>query len=262
MQMTMPLPRSSPKKDTLVKQIIEEKVDRIKIWMSMNHLQMNDTKTEFITFGTPHLLSKKNLDSLTIGGTTVSCSKTIKFLGAFLDETLSFKQHVAACAKLAVYGIHLIKNVRRYLTMATTNMLMCTLVLSQLDCINSILTNTPLTTTKPYQKSRTKLPKSSTKRPNGPVQHLPWNSFIGYQSDTGVTLNFSQLCIKLHGMGPAYLSDRLKIKNNARNTQLTSSTTLYLEVPFNKKRSFADRGFSYMATQHWNTLWNHIKIVN
>ena len=113
---------------------------------------MNDTKTEFITFGTTHMLSKKNFDSITIGGTTVNCSKTIKFPGALLDETLSFEQHVAAHAKLALYGIHLIKNVRKYLTMATTKMLMCTLVLSQLDCINSILTNTSLTTTKPYQK--------------------------------------------------------------------------------------------------------------
>ena len=136
-------------KDTLVKQIVEEKVNRIKNWMCMNHLKMNDTKTEFITFGTTHLLNKKNLDSITIGDTTVKSSKTIRFLGVLLDDTLSFKQHVAACAKSALYGIHLIKNVRKYLTMATTKMLMCTLVLSQLDCINSILTNTSLTTTKP-----------------------------------------------------------------------------------------------------------------
>ena len=166
--------------------------------MCMNHIQMNDTKTEFITFGTTHLLSKKNLDLITIGGTTVNCSKTIIFLGALLDETLSFKQHVAAYAKLALYGIHLIKNVKKYLTIATTKMLMCTLGLSQLDCINCILTNTSLTTTKPYQKSRTKLHESSIKRSNGPVQHPPWNSFTGYQSDTDVTLNFSLLCIKLY----------------------------------------------------------------
>ena len=31
-------------------------------------------------------------------------------------------------------------------------MLLCALILSQLDCINLILTNTLLTTTKPYQK--------------------------------------------------------------------------------------------------------------
>ena len=87
--------------------------------MCMSHLQMNDTRTEFITFGTPHLLSKKNLDSLTIGGTTVGCSTTRNFLCAFVDETLSFKQHVAAHASLALYRIHLMKNVRKYLTMAT-----------------------------------------------------------------------------------------------------------------------------------------------
>ena len=39
-------------KDTLVKHSIEEKVDRIKNWMCMNHLQMNNAKTEFITFST------------------------------------------------------------------------------------------------------------------------------------------------------------------------------------------------------------------
>ena len=147
-------------------------VDRIKYWMCMNHLQMNYIKTEFINIGTPHLLSKKDLDSITVGGTTVSCSKTVKFLGSLLDETLSFMQHVAAQAKLALYGIHLTKHVRKYLTTATTKMLMCALVLSQLDCINSILTNTSLTPTNLIKKSRTKLPKSSTKRLNGPLQHL------------------------------------------------------------------------------------------
>ena len=63
----------------------------------------------------------------------------------------------------------------------------------------------------------------------------------------------------LHGMGPAYLRNRLKVKNITRNTQLTSCSTLYLEVPFNKRRTVADRGFSYMAAQHWNVLPNHIK---
>ena len=48
--------------------------------------------------GTAHLLSKKNLEPVAIGGTTVRCLKTLKFLCALVDETLSFKQHVAAHA--------------------------------------------------------------------------------------------------------------------------------------------------------------------
>ena len=64
----------------------------------MNHLQMNDTRIKFITFDTPHLFSKKNFDSIAIGGTTVRCSKTITLLCALVDDTLSVKQHVAAHA--------------------------------------------------------------------------------------------------------------------------------------------------------------------
>ena len=60
-------------KDTLVKHGIEDKEDRIKNRMCMNHLQMNDTKTEHITFGTSNLFSKKDLVLYT-GGFHLSCT--------------------------------------------------------------------------------------------------------------------------------------------------------------------------------------------
>ena len=173
---------------------------------------------------------------------------------------MSFKQHVAACAKSALYGIHLIKTIRKYLTMATTIMLMCTLVLSQLDCINSILTTTSLTTTKPYQIIQNQVARIIYKKTKwtsatSSMKQLPWLP-IRY------SCHFKLLTIvykTLHGMGPAYLRNRLKVKNITRNTRLTSCSTLYLEVPFNKRRTVADMGFSYMAAQHWNVLPNHIK---
>ena len=213
------LTQAFTQKDTLVKQIVEEKVNRIKSWMSMNHLQMNDTKTEFITFGTTHLLNKKNLDSITFGDTTVKSSKMIKFLGVLLDETLSFKQHVAAHAKSALYGIHLIKNVRKYLTMATTKMLMCTLVLSQLDCINSILTNTSLTTTKPYQKIQNQAARIIYKK-------TKWTSATSSMKQLHWLPIRYRCCFKLlmivyktlHRMGPAYLRNRLKVKKTTPET--------------------------------------------
>ena len=141
--------------------------------------------------------------------------KTIKFLGALLDETLSFKQHVAAHAKSALYGIHLIKNVRKYLAMATTKMLICTLVLSQLDCSNSILANTSLTTTKPYKKiqnqaARIIYEKSKWTSATSSMKQLHWLP-IRYRCC------FKLLMIvykTLHGMGPAYLSDRLRFKTS------------------------------------------------
>ena len=81
-----------------MKQMIAEYVDRIKNWMCMNYLQMNDTRIEFHTFSTSHLFHKKNFDAIAIGGTTVRCSKTITFLCALVDDTLSVQQHMAAHA--------------------------------------------------------------------------------------------------------------------------------------------------------------------
>ena len=187
--------------------------------MYMNHLQMNDTRTEFITFGTPYLLIKKNFDSWTIGGTTVSCSKRIKFLCVFMDKTLSFKQDVAAHASLALYRNHLMKNVRKYLTMATTKMMTCTLVLSQLDCVKCILTNTSLTTSKPYEKIQNqaawiiykKTKRTSAASSMKELHQLPIRHRCRFK-----LLTIVYKCV--HGVGLAYLSDRLKIKNKTRNT--------------------------------------------
>ena len=66
----------------------------------------------------------------------------------------------------------------------------------------------------------------------------------------------------LHGMGPTYLRDRLKIKNSIRHQKQTSSTILHLDIPFNRKRTAVDREFSYSSAQHWNTLPDHIEKVN
>ena len=85
---------------------------------------MDDTKTD-ITFGTAHLLNKKTLDSITFGDTTVKSSKTIKFLGVLLDDTLSFKQHVAPRAKSALWNTSYQK-CKEISDNGTTKMLMCT----------------------------------------------------------------------------------------------------------------------------------------
>ena len=153
-------------------------------------------------------LDKKNLDLITIGGTTVSCSQTMKFRCVFMDETLSFK---TACAELALYRIHLMKNVRKYLTMATTKMLMCTVVLSQLDCIKCILTNTSLTTSKPYEKIQNQaawIIYKYTKRTSAAssMKELHWLP-IRYRCCFKLLTIVYKI---LHGMGPAYLSDRLQ----------------------------------------------------
>ena len=126
-----------------IKQITEEDIGKIKTWMEEGQLKMNDGKTEFIVIGTSSSLWINTLDSIGIGNTKIHQSSKMKFLGVFLDEKLSFKDHIQNRSKKANYNLRLITNIQKYIDIDTMKMLLCTLVLSQLDYVNSILsTNT------------------------------------------------------------------------------------------------------------------------
>ena len=173
----------------------------------MRLLQMNGTKTEFIIFGTSNLISKINLDSITVGGITVNSSQVVKFLGTILDQTLYFRQHVVARVKLALYGIHFIKIIWKYLTLDTAKLLLRALVLSQLDYIKFILTNTPLSTTNPYQKVLNQAAQIEYKRTKFMklLQLLPIRHRNCFKLPTIVYKT-------QHRMGPTYPRNRFKIK--------------------------------------------------
>ena len=134
-----------------IKQIIEGDIGNIKTWMEESQLKMNDAKTEFIFIGTSSSLQKNTLDNIVIGNTKIHRSWKIKFLGVFLDEKLSFKDHIQNRSKKANYNLRPISNIQKYIDIDTTKMLLCILVLSQLDYVNSILSRTPKTIIKPYQ---------------------------------------------------------------------------------------------------------------
>ena len=60
----------------------------------------------------------------------------------------------------------LIHNISKYINIGTTKMLLCTLVLSQLDYVNSILLKSPIATTKPYQTTQNIAAKLAYKKVN------------------------------------------------------------------------------------------------
>ena len=64
--------------DDNINQIIENDIDKIKMWMEDNQLKMNDAKTEFIVIGTSGSLQKNNLDHIKIGNTKIQRSSNIK----------------------------------------------------------------------------------------------------------------------------------------------------------------------------------------
>ena len=124
---------------------------RIKNWIDGNRLKMNDSKTEFIMFGSRKMLTKRTTTDININGTRVKRENIIRYLEVWLDSVLSFKYHVKIKCKSAMFNLVCIKRLRLSQTVEAANTLVMGLVISHLDYANSILIGVPDITMKQLQ---------------------------------------------------------------------------------------------------------------
>ena len=66
---------------------IESNMLDVKYWMDAVHHQMNESKTEFIYFGSKKKLKKCNISAVNINGEHIARSEKVKYLGGFLEST-------------------------------------------------------------------------------------------------------------------------------------------------------------------------------
>ena len=116
---------------------------RVKNWMDHNRLKMNSDKTEFIFIGSKQQLQKCYTKQININSENIIMSETIKYLGAWIDSNLSFKKHITERCKMAMWNLHKLKHIRKFLNQETCHTLVCGLVLAHLDYANAILADLP-----------------------------------------------------------------------------------------------------------------------
>ena len=178
----------------------------------------------------------------------------------YLDENLSLKDHVWDRARKAHHNLRLIQNIGKYINIDATKMLLSTLVLSQLDYVNSILSMAPVTTIKPFQKiqnsaARVAYKKSKRDDAHTCLRELHWLPIKYRCTFKLLTVAFNTL----QGNAPQYLKEKLQWKQFPRLTRKSTSSGVTLDTPFNRRKSLADSGFSYAAAKYWNDLPDHIR---
>ena len=104
---------------------------------------MNATKTEFIMFGSKKQLQKCTTETLKVNDDMVPISETIKYLGAWLDQHLSFKIYIKKKCQIAMMNLQRIKTIHHMLSQEACHQVMLGLVMSLLDYVNAILINIP-----------------------------------------------------------------------------------------------------------------------
>ena len=115
----------------------------VKNWMDQNRFKMNSDKTEFILIGSRQQLQKCHSKQININSENIAKSETIKYLGAWIDSNLSFKKHITERCKMAMWNLHKLKHIRKFLNQETCHTLVCGLVLTHLDYANAILADLP-----------------------------------------------------------------------------------------------------------------------
>ena len=111
--------------------------------MTQNKLQLNSEKTEAMLIETRHILFSISVNTLQIDDTTVPLSASVKSLGVLLDSTLSMENFISQTSKSCYYQLRRISSVQKYISTESTVKLVTSLILSHLDCCNSLLSSLP-----------------------------------------------------------------------------------------------------------------------
>ncbi len=223
--------------------------------MNGNKLKMNASKTEYIVFGSRPQLNKCNTQDIDVCGDKIKRQSSIRYLGAFLDETLNFKEHIKRKCRSAMLNYFKIKNIRKFLTRDATETLVLSLVISHLDYCNVILygiSQCELAKLQRVQNMCAKLVLSrrksdSSKQSLHDLHWLPIKTRIEFKI---LTYMFNSSI----GNAPAFLTELLSTPISKRNLRSSASSIGCFNVPFNKKRTFSDRSFGTVGPKLWNNL--------
>ena len=118
---------------------IEKSMLKIKEWMDAVRLKMNESKTEFMLFGSRQHLQKCTTNILDVLRENIEKSGVIRYLDGYLDSTLTFKQQIKTRCKNAMLNLLKTVSIRKYLDKETATWLTVSLCLSYLDYANGLL---------------------------------------------------------------------------------------------------------------------------
>ena len=234
--------------------LMMDTVANIASWMDTMHLKLNPDKTEFIMFGYRNQLDKCKTSYVTISGSTILKSPSVKYLGVTLDENLNLKEHILTKCRTAIANFVRICNIRQYLTTDACTTLVLSLCISHLDYANALYYGLPDKTISHLQMVQSMCAKltlrksryDSTTDALSQLHWLPIKHRINFKIAT-----ITHKC--LYGTAPQYLKDLLILAPTPRSLRSSNDKTKLI-IPFAKCKTFAARSFSIAAPSVWNQL--------
>ena len=229
-------------------------VANIASWMDTMCLNLNPDQIEFIMFGYRNQVDKCKTSYVTISGSTIPKSSSVRYLGVTQDENLNLKEHMLIKCRTAIANFVRIHNIWQYLTIDACTTLVLGLCISHLDYANALYYGLPNKTILHLQMvqsmcAKLTLRKSKYDSTTDALSQLHWLPIKHRINFKIVTITHK--C--LYGTAPQYLKDLFILAPNPRSLRSSNDKTKLI-IPFAKCKTFATKSFSIAAASVWNQL--------
>lgn len=198
----------------------------LKLWLASNFLSLNESKTEFIVFGSNgQHLHDPDFASLSLYSTTC-----VRNLGVCFDTNLKFDKQISTVIKSCFYHLRLLSKVKPFLSLKKFETVMHAFVTSRLDYCNSLYIGAPQACVARLQLVQNAAARIlSGKRKYEPITptliSLHWLP-VKFRIDFKILLFVFK---SVHNEAPQYLSDLLHPYTQSRS--LRSANSGLLQVP-------------------------------
>ena len=253
-QLYLPIPRLQCSSHL---ELLESCTESIFVWLTANGLALNPSKSESIIFFNPHSKPQRDLANslscMTVAGTRVTVSASIKNLGVILDNRLSFDNQVSAVCKSCFFHLRALRKIRASITLDIAKTVACSIVSTRLDYCNALyagLSATNLSRLQRIQNAAARIVTQSSRRSHASpilsdLHWLPVRARINFKL---ATLTYKTLA----SGKPNYLNNLLIPYIPKR--QLRSAFSSKLAVPCRKSAMAQSKSFSSSAVSVWNSL--------
>src|SRR6218665_927504 len=118
-------------------------IERITEWMHSNRLRLNPEKTDFMWCATRRRCMHLDTSELSVCGTLIRPSTTVRDLGVLLESDLSMRRHVASTVGCCFRQLSLIRSCIKSLPLGAAKAAVAAFVTSRVDRYNGLLAGAP-----------------------------------------------------------------------------------------------------------------------
>ena len=241
---------------SLCLQTLENCIKDIRMWMHVNLLKLNDSKTEVLLLGTRQQIDIAGTIKVKTGEDEITSTPYPRNLGVFFDSNKKWTIHINKMNSNIYITLKKVAHIRDLLTKEATKTVVQTLVMSKLDYCSIVLLGTPQYNIEKLQRLQNmacRIVKRLRKYDHvcealKDLHWLPIHECIVFKT----CMNMYK-CIT--SSAPLYLQELVITKHNRK---LCSSSSK--KVPVNRYRTsmVQNSSFSSMGARLWNSLLYHL----